>query len=181
MTDRMCLRDADQKGAISLLLVMKKDRNRSEQDKPDYSMPREKILRGRRNFQRLFEKSTVLNNQSIQFRYRHYTDPSEGCLIGFVAPKKKIKSAVKRNRVKRLLREAYRLHQGYLQDLFRHNNFGFHAVFMANRDNISYQEVEKDMIPILIQVRKKLIELDNNRLRKGEGDIDNSNNKNPLN
>ncbi len=160
---------------------MKKDRNRSEQDKPDYSLPREKILRGRRNFERLFEKSTVLNNQSIQFRYRHYPDPNEGCLIGFVAPKKKIKSAVKRNRVKRLLREAYRLHQDYFQDLFSHKNFGFHAVFMANSDDISYQKVEAEMIPILIQVRKKLIELDNDRLRKGDGVIKNSNNKNPLN
>ena len=138
-------------------------------------------MRGRRNFERLFEKSTVVNNQSIQFRYRHYSDPSEGCLIGFIAPKKRIKSAVKRNRVKRVLREAYRLHQGYFQDLFSHKRFGFHAVFMANRDNISYQEAEADMIPILIQVRKKLIELDNNRLRKSGGFIDNSNNKNPLN
>lgn len=160
---------------------MKKDRNRSEQDKPDYSLPREKILRGRRNFERLFEKSTVLNNQSIQFRYRHYSDPYEGCLIGFIAPKKKIKSAVKRNRVKRLLREAYRLNQHYFQDLFSHKNFGFHAAFMVNSADISYQEVEADMIPILIRVRKKLIELDNNRLRKSDGFTENSNNKNPLN
>ncbi len=160
---------------------MKKDRNRSEQDKPDYSLPREKILRGRRNFQRLFEKSTVLNNQSIQFRYRHYSDPSEGCLIGFIAPKKKIKSAVKRNRVKRLLREVYRMNQGYFQELFSHKNFGFHGVFMAHSDNITYQQVEADMIPILTQVRKKLVELDKNRLRENDAFVDNSDNQNPLN
>lgn len=102
-------------------------------------------------------------------------------MIGFVAPKKRIKSAVKRNRVKRLLREAYRLHQGYFQDLFSHKNFGFHAIFMAKSDNITYQEVETDMIPILIQVRKKLIELDKNRLRKGDDHVAISSNKTPLN
>lgn len=157
---------------------MKRDRNRSEKDNPDYSLPREKILRGRRNFQRLFEKSTVLNNKSIQFRYRHYADPSEGCMIGFIAPKKKIKSAVKRNRVKRLLREAYRKNQGTIQDLFNHQNFGFHAVFMVNSDEVSYQQIETDMVPILNQVRKKLTELDKNRLGKSDIIMDNPNRQN---
>lgn len=160
---------------------MKKDRNRSEQDKPDYSLSREKVLRGRRNFQRLFEKSTVLNNQSIQFRYRHYIDPSEGCLIGFIAPKKKIKSAVKRNRVKRLLREVYRVNQDYFQELFQKKSFGFHGVFMAHSENITYQQVEADMIRILTQVKKKLVELDKNRLRENDTFADNSDNQNPLN
>jgi len=160
---------------------MKKDRNRSEEDKPDSSLPREKILRGKRNFERLFEKSTVLNNQSIQFRYRHYQDPSEGCLIGFVAPKKRIKRAVKRNRVKRLLREAYRTNQEYFQDLFSRNNFGFHGLFMVNRGDLSYQQAVDDMVPLLIQVRKKLIELENKCLSEGKNFAGNSCNKNPLN
>jgi ribonuclease P protein component len=135
---------------------MRKDRNSPDSHNKDHSLPRSKILRGRKNFQRLFEKSTVLNSNSLQFRYRIYTDPEEGCLIGFAAPKKKISKAARRNRAKRLIREAYRLNQAQLSDLFATRQFGFHGLFMANRDNLSYSETEADMIRILGSVRNRL-------------------------
>jgi ribonuclease P protein component len=136
---------------------MKKDRNRPDSHRPDYSLPRSKILRGRKNFQRLFEISTVLNSDSIQFRYRIYSDPNEGCFIGFAAPKKKISSAVKRNRIKRLLREVYRHQQSHLNDLFEKSTFGFHGLFLANRPELSYADIEADMIPLLKNVRNRLL------------------------
>lgn len=135
---------------------MKKDLNSQGQFLPDYSLPRSKILRGKRNYQRLFETSTVLNSASLQFRYRIYPDPSEGCYIGFVAPKKIIRRAVKRNKIKRLLREVYRTQQSYLQSLFLQEQFGFHAIFMAKRDNLTYKDIEQEMIPILKTIRQKL-------------------------
>ncbi len=135
---------------------MKKDPNSQGQFLPDYSLPRSKILRGKRNYQRLFETSTVLNSASLQFRYRIYPDPSEGCYIGFVAPKKIIRRAVKRNKIKRLLREVYRTQQSYLQPLFLQEQFGFHAIFMAKRDNLTYKDIEQEMIPILKTIRQKL-------------------------
>lgn len=136
---------------------MKKDRNRPEASKSDHTLPRSKILRGRKNFQRLFEKSTVLNSRSLQFRYRIYPEPEEGCSIGFAAPKKSIPKAVKRNRVKRLLREAYRTHQSYLQDLFLEKNIGFHGLFLAKNSDLSFTEIEDEMISLLSQTRIRLL------------------------
>jgi ribonuclease P protein component len=135
---------------------MKKDRNSQDQPKPDYSLPRSKILRGRRNYQRLFEKSTVLNSNSLQFRYRIYQDPREGCFIGFIAPKKKIRGAVKRNRVKRLLREVYRMHQQTLQDLFAKQTFGFHGAFIANKPEVTFDNIRDEMLPMLKNVHTRL-------------------------
>ncbi len=136
---------------------MKKDPNRSDSDKPDQSLPRSKILRGRRNFQRLFEKSTVLTSDSIQFRYRFYNDSSEGCLIGFIAPKKIIPGAVQRNKAKRLMREVYRIHQDFVQDLFSSRQFGFHGAFLARTAGLTFSQVQKEMLPILKEVREALL------------------------
>lgn len=137
---------------------MKKARNRSDLKTGDFRLPRSKILRGKRNFERLFQKSTVLSNQSIQFRYRIYQDPAEGCLVGFIAPKKRIRGAVKRNRIKRVLREAYRCNQDYFSDLFSQKYFGVHAVFMTNSDELSYDQAEKEMVPILKKARGRFLE-----------------------
>lgn len=140
-----------------------KDPNRPPRDAgpdSDESLPRANILRGSRNFQRLFEKSTVLNSttNSLQFRYRLYENPAEGCYIGFLAPKKKIGNAVKRNRIKRLLREVYRTRQHYLQDLFSENSFGFHGAFLAQRPDLSFADIKAEMTPLLETARQRLLD-----------------------
>ncbi|PWN05520.1 ribonuclease P protein component [Rhodohalobacter mucosus] len=135
---------------------MKKDRNRPEPLYPDQSLPRSNILRGRNNFRRLFEKSTVLNSNSIQFRFRIYDNPDEGCKIGFSAPKKIISKATKRNRTKRLLREVYRTNQSHLSDLFNSGSFGFHGLIMARKSGLSYHEIAAEMETLMLQARKIL-------------------------
>jgi len=134
---------------------MKKDPNSGETT-PDHSLPRSKILRGRRNFERLFEKSTVYNSDSLQLRFRYYADPAEGCFVGFIAPKKRIRKAVTRNKIKRLMREVYRTNQHFLGDFFSENTFGMHAVFIANKDSLTYWDIYRDMIFLLKQARDKL-------------------------
>lgn len=154
---------------------MKKDQNRSDSDKPDQSLPRSKILRGRRNFQRLFEKSTVLTSDSIQFRYRLYNDPSEGCLVGFIAPKKIISGAVQRNKAKRIMREVYRIHQDFVQDLFSNKQFGFHGAFLVRKTGLTFSQVQKDMIPILKEVRETLLNFKPRQLKSDSSSAMNTN------
>jgi ribonuclease P protein component len=131
---------------------MKKDRNRPESLNSDHSLPRSSILRGRNNFRRLFEKSTVLNSNSIQFRFRIYDNPDEGCKVGFAAPKKIISKAVHRNRIKRLLREVYRTRQSQLRDLFNTGQFGFHGLIMAKKNGLTYGDISDELGPLIKQV-----------------------------
>lgn len=145
------------KDATSSQQVMQKDPSRQDQHKPGLSLPRSKILRGKKNFQRLFEKSTILSSNSLHFRYRLYQNPDEGCLIGFIAPKKKIKSAVHRNRIKRVMREAYRINQGHLQDLCVEKRFGLHGAFVANSSEITFKDAESDTVAILQNLRESLL------------------------
>jgi len=171
----MLLNAAAKKAVTSLPQVMKKDLNMSYCNKPDQSLPRSKILRGRRNFQRLFEKSTVLTSDSIQFRYRLYNDPSEGCYIGFIAPKKVISGAVQRNKAKRIMREVYRIHQDILRELFESNRFGFHGVFLARKGDLTFNQVQKEIILLLNQVREKLLRIDKHTLKEDSTSVANTN------
>ena len=54
-----------------------------------------------------------------------------------------------RNRVKRWLREAFRLNQHLLPTPIKKNSIGFHAVFIATSKNLSYSEIESQMISLL--------------------------------
>lgn len=140
---------------------MRRDRNRKNPSSADHSLPRSAILRGRNNFRRLFEQSTVLNSGPVQFRYRIYENPDENLLIGFAAPKRKIPKAARRNRAKRLLREAYRTRQSHLRKIVSDNRFALHGLFLAQKPELSLSETE-------LHVKKILERLTSNVVRQAE-------------
>ncbi|SHF21775.1 ribonuclease P protein component [Fodinibius roseus] len=136
---------------------MTKDRsNQSSASNGDFSLPRGKILRGRKNFQRLFEGDVrILRKKHVGLRYHLTDDPSSGCLLGFIV-KKSLGDAHKRNHMKRLLREAYRLHQHILTDPLQRIQRTLHGAFMAHTVDASFAEVEHDVTSLLAQVRDQL-------------------------
>lgn len=54
------------------------------------------------------------------------------------------------------MREVYRIHQDFVQDLFSCRVFGFHGVFLAMKSGLTYGEVRDDMLPMLEKVRDRL-------------------------
>jgi len=76
--------------------------------------------------------------------------------MGFIV-KKKLGNAVIRNRTKRLLREAYRLNQHILSDLFDSGAFGFHGALMANTVGADFESVQKDVIYLLHKVKNHIL------------------------
>ena len=60
--------------------------------------------------------------------------------------KKRFKRAVKRNLLKRRMREAYRLHKNILHETLRGKNFSFFVGFMYVGNEISeYAAIDKKM------------------------------------
>jgi len=76
-------------------------------------------------------------------------------LVGVTASKKNFKKAVDRNRIKRLLREAYRLQKHPLLDLVKQKQIRVHVFFMYMDKTIPpFETVRDSMAKCLIQLQK---------------------------
>ena len=72
-------------------------------------------------------------------------------------PKRKFKRAVKRNRIKRLIREAYRLNKGGLRELVVNNNFSVLVGFIYLDDEVKeYHDIERGIKKALTLLEEKL-------------------------
>jgi len=136
---------------------MKKGRsNNTSSPHDDVSLPRAKILRGRKNFKRLFEQDAhICHSRYVDLRFQIIDYHSFGCLMGFIV-KKSLGKANKRNKMKRLLKEAYRHHQYMLRDVLADMQLTFHGALMAQRVDLTYADVEQDVVSLLSHVRDQL-------------------------
>jgi len=79
---------------------------------PKNTLPRSKSLKSKILIERLFKQGDSLSKYPVRLVYlptEH--DIDENFQVAFSVPKKKFKRAVDRNRIKRLMREAFRLQQ----------------------------------------------------------------------
>ena len=70
-------------------------------------------------------------------------------------PKKNIKNAVDRNRIKRLIRESYRLQKHIISEIISHNKtLAILLVYNSNKTNVTFKEIF-DKIKLILQSLKK--------------------------
>ena len=137
----------------------------------DNKLPKELIIRGHEAFSKIFESSGKTNCGFLRAYVRTYisdiksnfNSPSISIKAGFVVTKKRIRSAVRRNRVKRLLREAFRLEKVNIpSDAVKKN---FEVIFTlsdSGYDNFTegkfdIQTARNDMKKLLIRVFKQSV------------------------
>jgi ribonuclease P protein component len=75
--------------------------------------------------------------------------------MGFIV-KKSLGKANKRNKMKRFLKEAYRLHQHMLTTPLKRAQITFHGAFMAKAVDVEFAVVEQSVVALLEQVRDQL-------------------------
>ncbi len=85
------------------------------------SLPKNKIIKSKKTIDRLFQEGNSLHKYPIRLVFSIEKNESKGYKTAFFVPKKKFKKAVDRNRIKRLMREAFRLQQNQLNKNLYYN------------------------------------------------------------
>ncbi len=112
------------------------------------TFPKKEKLKSKKLIDRLFAEGKAMTSYPIKLIYIQ-TGAMEKVRFqtGVTVPKKKFKSAVKRNRIKRLLREAYRLNKPILFNNSE-GNFAFLFLYLG-KEMPQYQSIEAHVKKLL--------------------------------
>lgn len=131
-----------------------------------YTLGKKERLKRRKIIEQLFREGKGINVPPLRATYKLYTNTLEDALqAGFTASSRQFKKAVDRNRIKRLLREAYRLQKNTLQQKLRDEQKQLAVFFIyTGKEMPSFAIVQEQMAAILNKLIKRLSE-------KPQGDL----------
>jgi ribonuclease P protein component len=117
--------------------------------------PKKEKLKSEILIRSIFEEGKSITSYPLKLIYLEIKDPTRAKIqCGVTVPKRNFKSAVKRNRIKRLLRESYRLNK---EQIFNNIEGSFAFLFLyIGKEIPGYEEVEKHMRVILEKFLKKV-------------------------
>ncbi|MFC4221759.1 ribonuclease P protein component [Flagellimonas marina] len=119
-----------------------------------FTFPKKEKLKSKTLFESLFKEGMSVSHFPLKLIYLNTSFEDDSKIkVGVVAPKKKFKSAVDRNRIKRLLREAYRLNKSLIFNNIE-GNFAFLFLYLGNKMP-SYVDIESAMQKLMEDFLKK--------------------------
>ena len=121
----------------------------------DFSFPKNEKLKSKKLIDKLFVEGKSVSSYPVKLIYLKTELPSEAPIqAGVTVPKKNFKSAVKRNRIKRLLRESYRLNKALV---FNNSEGTFAFLFLyLGKEMPIYNQVSLNMKSVLEKFNKKI-------------------------
>ena len=99
-------------------------------------------LKNKERITQLFEEGKVLKAYPLKLIYLRVEEQDVSIKAGVAVPKRNFKSAVKRNRIKRLMREAYRLNKGLV---FNNTQRNFAFLFFGSSFKSDFFEIAKQI------------------------------------
>ncbi|MCK0189722.1 ribonuclease P protein component [Arenibacter sp. F20364] len=113
-----------------------------------FRFPKKEKLKSKKLIEQLFAEGIGITSYPIKLVYlktRHEDDSK--CKVGVTASKRNFKSAVKRNRIKRLLRESYRLNKHLIFNNIE-GEFAFMFLYLG-KEMPSQSRITDAMIPLM--------------------------------
>ncbi len=121
-----------------------------------FTLPKSRILRGKRNFQNLFSGAALIKSPSVNLRYTTFNTSGWDFKIGFISPKK-TGNAVQRINAKRVMRESFRLNQHQIIDTAHELGIGLHCVLVARTTNLRFAEAQVHIVTMMDELRNRLL------------------------
>lgn len=118
------------------------------------SFPKKERLKSRKLIEQLFQEGKTLKRFPLKLFYLK-TDLPEAvtCQVAMAVPKKKVRQAVKRNRIKRLMRETYRLEK---EPIFNKLLGNYALLFLyLGEESPDYGQMEDAMKALLMRFLKE--------------------------
>ena len=123
--------------------------------------PKKARLSLKRDIDHLFENGQAFMSFPLRIVYLPVAGdnpPEPGISVLISVPKRRIKHAVDRNRIKRLIRETYRLNKNTAENVFKLNSKQTHIAFMyVCNDILPYADIEKAMLKALNKICRQEI------------------------
>lgn len=111
-----------------------------------FRFPNSEKLKNKKTIDLLFEKGKTVSNFPLKLFYLPLNE-GQYHQVAFAVPKRNFKLAVSRNRIKRQMREAYRLHK----HLLSHNNGKKFALLFLyiSKDKPQYAQLDSSIRALL--------------------------------
>ena len=124
-----------------------------------FTYPRKKRLRSKKLISDLFEQGKSFGNYPLRMIYLEVKNLPEDVLVqsAVSVSKKRFKRSVKRNLLKRRMREAIRLNFHQLENVLNEKDkkMVLMVVYVSN-DVLPYKEIENALNELILSLNKKL-------------------------
>ncbi len=129
-----------------------------------YGLPAKERIKSRKAFERIFAegKVTYSSDNKIRLNYFITKDSNKPGVLFAAAVSKKLGKAVWRNRIKRLIRESYRLNKLELVEKCKTQKTLLEVVFspqsINQKDNkaVTLNEIEKPVKELLVKIGQEI-------------------------
>ncbi|MEO6136957.1 MAG: ribonuclease P protein component [Ginsengibacter sp.] len=114
-------------------------------------------LKSRKVIQQLFKEGQSFSHFPFRIIFLEVNDQTSQLRTGFSVSKRHFKKAVDRNKIKRLMRESYRLQKNNLKDLIEKNQTGLAVFIIYTIDALpTYKDIFEKMGTALERLQKKV-------------------------
>ncbi|MFH6982991.1 ribonuclease P protein component [Marinoscillum sp. 108] len=120
-----------------------------------FSFPKREKLTGKKDIEELFKNGSSFYLHPLLLKYRREEDSAVTYHRAlFTVPKKNFKRAVRRNQLKRRMREAYRLHKSII---YQSPVSGFYqlAFVYLDKSPLPYGEIEDKLKKLLVRLESQ--------------------------
>jgi ribonuclease P protein component len=120
-----------------------------------FGFGRKERLKSRKAIEALFTSGKSLSQFPVRAMYKMEPSTQPIVQVGVTASKRHFKKAVDRNRIKRLLREAYRLQKHSLLETSNNKGLNLHILFMYMDKTLpGFDTVKEAVSRCLVQLQK---------------------------